>query len=130
MPVLAAVAMTALADETADPKYFVIVDKSSTEHVFDAATIQVTIADGFATAVDASQNQTFAMTDVTAFYFTNTPLGVDKIAVDETMPIDVYDLGGIYLGRYTSMSEIAKAVPAGRTVIVKQGANAIKTVVK
>lgn len=125
LPCLLAIAGIASAY---DYPYLTIVTADGQSKSLAAEGLTLNVADGRLTAANTDGTVAFTLTDLAKMYFSTADAGV-QLVIDETEEVDVYNLYGVRLGRYTALSAARRALASG-IYIVKSGSRTQKIIVE
>ena len=124
---LSAATGLALADYT----YLSIKHKDGHVTTVSAAGAELTVADGtLGISTQDGESHTFVISQLYSLSFTDSRSGVGSLKAEDCGQIEVYDLNGVSLGRYSSTDDVDKnTLPTG--VYIIKGENiTYKTAVK
>lgn len=132
--IVATIAMQAQADDFTY-KYLVMTDASGTETALSAEGLKLSVANGYLVASnDGETTATFELASLVSMAFAETATSV-VTAIDGTLgtaqegAVEAYNLSGVRLGTFSSMSQLKSALGCG-IYIVKQNGTTKKITLK
>lgn len=132
--IVATIAMQAQADDFTY-KYLVMTDASGTETALSAEGLKLSVANGYLVASnDGETTATFELASLVSMAFAETATSV-VTAIDGTLgtaqegEVEAYNLSGVRLGTFSSMSQLKSALGCG-IYIVKQNGTTKKITLK
>lgn len=132
--IVATIAMQAQADDFTY-KYLVMTDASGTETALSAEGLKLSVANGYLVASnDGETTATFELASLVSMAFAETATSV-VTAIDGTLgtaqegEVEAYNLSGVRLGTFSSMSQLKSALGRG-IYIVKQNGTTKKITLK
>ncbi len=109
----------------AEYPYMLIMQKDGTERTFDAIGLEFAVSDGNLSVISSGAEVSFRLSDLDYMVFTSDTSQVSDIIADDC-EVEVYDTGGVFLGRFETLSQARASIDATGVYIVKSKDRTLK----
>jgi hypothetical protein len=123
--------LTVSAKDTAPTySYFCVKQLDGAEMALPVDNLSITFADGVMTAVSTNGTNSFDLTNVQSFYFTDSTSGVALTASDANGRVSVWNVNGTSCGDFDSVKAAAASLHKGVYVIKYSNGGTVKIELK
>lgn len=114
------VVVAAMTARAADFPYLVFQTTDGTTYTMAVESLTLNISNGQMIATNNEASHTFALSELSKMYFSETTVGIDENSISENDEVEVYAVTGVFLGRYSNIRTAVQSLKGGIYVLKTQ----------
>lgn len=123
------IVVASLTARAYDYPYLVFQTTSGAVYSMAVESLTITINGSELVATNSEETQTFALTELSKMFFSESTTGVEEVFNSDSGEVAVYAVTGAYIGNYSNASDAVKALQPG-IYLLKTKSNTIKIAVR